>query len=263
MKKTGADSILVSAEWPSSDKLTRLGDTPLRLCERRHAAFRFLAEAWDLAEESGRNCWDFAVEVQTLRELGLNDNELRWMVYQDLAEHAQEVTAVGDTCRVFRPERPLRFSEDTCFALTERGLKFVRELLGCEGASLQPPGLPSTLSVNSDGRPLVPKWYPDRQELRVGEVTVKQFKVPAENQEAVLAAFEEEGWPVHVYDPLPPQTDQDPKRRLHNTINSLNRHQKHPLIRFIGNGNGQGIRWEFLTPGQPIGTAAKRRRRAA
>jgi hypothetical protein len=72
--------------------------------------------------------------------------------------------------------------------------------------------------------------------------------VPAENQERILAAFEEEGWPVHIHDPLPPHSDQDSKRRLHNTINSLNRHQKQPLIRFSGNGSGQGIRWEWIPP---------------
>jgi hypothetical protein len=70
--------------------------------------------------------------------------------------------------------------------------------------------------------------------------------VPAANQERVLAAFEEEGWPVHIDDPLPPSPDQDSKRRLHDTINSLNRNQKCPLIRFVGDGTGQGVRWEFV-----------------
>ena len=65
------------------------------------------------------------------------------------------------------------------------------------------------------------------------------------NQERILAAFEEEGWPVHIDDPLPPHPEQDSKRRLHDTINSLNRNQKKRLIQFLGNGNGQGIRWEL------------------
>jgi hypothetical protein len=82
--------------------------------------------------------------------------------------------------------------------------------------------------------------------LRVGEVVVKQFKVPAANQERILAAFEEDGWPIRIDDPLPPAVEQDPKRRLHDTINSLNRNQKRPLIRFIGDGSGQGIRWQLV-----------------
>ena len=47
--------------------------------------------------------------------------------------------------------------------------------------------------------------------------------------------------------PLPPQVGQDPKRRLHDTINSLNRKQKARLIRFQGDGSGEGVRWEFLS----------------
>ena len=90
----------------------------------------------------------------------------------------------------------------------------------------------------------LPHWDRDRQELRVGNVVVKQFKVPAPNQEMIIAAFEEEGWPPRIDDPLPPHPQQDSKRRLHDTINSLNRNQREELIRFLGDGSGQGIRWE-------------------
>ncbi len=75
---------------------------------------------------------------------------------------------------------------------------------------------------------------------------MKQFKVPAANQERILAAFEEEGWPIRIDDPLPPNSEQDSKRRLHDTINSLNRNQKQNLIRFVGDGSGQGVRWELV-----------------
>lgn len=50
-----------------------------------------------------------------------------------------------------------------------------------------------------------------------------------------------------IDDPLPPVFDIEPKRRLHDTIKSLNRHQKNRLIRFKGDGTGQGIRWELVT----------------
>jgi hypothetical protein len=96
---------------------------------------------------------------------------------------------------------------------------------------------------------VVPTWDRDRQELRLGEDVVKCFKTPAPNQELILAAFEEEGWPVHIYDPLPPHPDQDPRRRLHDTINSLNRNQKKSLVRFMGDGSGQGVRWDLNRAG--------------
>ena len=38
---------------------------------------------------------------------------------------------------------------------------------------------------------------------------MKQFKVPSPTQESILAAFEEEGWPAAIDDPLPPQPEQD------------------------------------------------------
>jgi hypothetical protein len=67
----------------------------------------------------------------------------------------------------------------------------------------------------------------------------------------ILDAFEELGWPRHIDDPLPPHREQDPKRRLHNTIDSLNRGQVNRfLIRFRGNGTGRGVGWEpiFQSP---------------
>jgi len=82
----------------------------------------------------------------------------------------------------------------------------------------------------------------------MGEMVVKQFKVPAPNQEVILASFEEEGWPPRIDDPLPPQADQDSKRRLHDTIITLNRHQKNRLIRFSGDGSGEGVRWDPCDP---------------
>jgi hypothetical protein len=87
----------------------------------------------------------------------------------------------------------------------------------------------------------------------VGELVVKRFKAPAANQETILAAFEEEEWPPRIDDPLPPSPDLEPKRRLHDTINSLNRNQKKQLLRFFGDGSGMGIRWELVNEGESNG----------
>ena len=81
--------------------------------------------------------------------------------------------------------------------------------------------------------------------LRLARFTQPGDEVTVSNQEAILAAFEEESWPPRIDDPLSPVGNQDPKRRLHDTINSLNRHQKLSVIRFLGDGSGQGVRWEF------------------
>jgi hypothetical protein len=59
-------------------------------------------------------------------------------------------------------------------------------------------------------------------------------------------AFEEEGWPPRIDDPLPPSPEIDAKSRLRYTIKSLNKRQKKQLIHFMGDGSGEGIMWECI-----------------
>jgi hypothetical protein len=103
--------------------------------------------------------------------------------------------------------------------------------------------------AHPDARPTaargVPRWDPLRRELLVDGQVVKRFRVPAPNQIAVLAAFEEEGWPPRVFGPLPPKEDQERKQRLRETIRALNHHQRPPMLRFSSDGTGQGILWEW------------------
>ena len=232
---------------PQAVNRTTIANVASFLGSRGPTALRCLAEAASFARELGRDPWDFAVEIQTFRELGLTNNDFRWLVCTGLVEHKQEVTTAGDTCRVFQPDCPLSFSENACFVLSEEGLVCA----STELASL-PNAAESSLTVSRyrRGTDLLPTWDRERQELRVGDIVVKQFKVPALNQERILSAFEEEGWPIHIDDPLPPHPEQDSKRRLHDTIISLNRRQKNQLIHFLGNGNGQGIRWKLSRKGE-------------
>jgi len=41
-------------------------------------------------------------------------------------------------------------------------------------------------------------------------------------------------------------TTRFPRRRLHDTIKSLNRNQTKDVLRFKGDGTGEGILWEFV-----------------
>ena len=59
-------------------------------------------------------------------------------------------------------------------------------------------------------QPLIPTWDYDRRELRYGGQLIKHFKWKAINQERVLMAFEEEGWPDCIDDPLPPSANVNP-----------------------------------------------------
>ncbi len=99
---------------------------------------------------------------------------------------------------------------------------------------------------NLKGRRNVPTWDSERRELRINGIIVKRFKWTAVNQEAVLAAFDEEGWPSRIDDPLRPHPEHDSKRRLSDTIKCLNRKQTNRLIHFRGDGTGEGVVWEIV-----------------
>ena len=72
----------------------------------------------------------------------------------------------------------------------------------------------------------IPHWDARSRELWFGNRLIKQFQVPAANQEIVLDAFEERGWPPCIDDPLPTDGEVDPKHRLQNTLLRLNRRHK-------------------------------------
>ena len=91
---------------------------------------------------------------------------------------------------------------------------------------------------------MVPKWDSERRELRVDQRIIKRYRWPAANQERILDAFEEEGWPHRIDDPIPPDRSTEPRQRLRDTINSLNNSLEPMLIRFRGDGTGRGIIWQ-------------------
>ena len=113
----------------------------------------------------------------------------------------------------------------------------------------------------------VPHWDRRRRVLSVGGRIVKKYRVPAPSQEAVLDAFQRERWPHQIDDSLPYRAGRNPKNRLHDTINHLNQNQQERLIRFFGNGTGEGVCWElseavFLSLPQPAAILQKTRRAA-
>lgn len=231
----GAES---SSRQPSSP----LHPAGIEVARRVNEALLFLLEAREYADDVGADSWDFALELRELRSLGLTTSDLRWLAMKGYVEFAVETTMAGDDRRSFRELHGLTFGEQTCFVITAAGVEAatthnvrhtVLERTTHEEHVVAEPAAPK----------VVPHWDSDLQELRVNGVIVKQFKVPAPNQEMVLSAFQEESWPARIDDPLPPQAEQDPKRRLHDTIVSLNRNHKQRLIRFMGDGSGEGVRW--------------------
>lgn len=93
-----------------------------------------------------------------------------------------------------------------------------------------------------------PVWDADRRELRDGQTVMKKYRQRAGNQVIILAAFQEQGWPTRIDDPLPGKGDADPTQRLRQTLSDLNKAQKNrPMrIHFEPDGTGQAIIWAWI-----------------
>jgi hypothetical protein len=238
------------------------------------AGFSQLLRAFDYATDAGREVWEFAIELSELREVGMTTCDFRWLVSKGFAEHGRETSLYDAPQRSFCRGKGLTFVPTTAVVLTPLGAAELRKLLVSPVLPDLPPSVQHTATSIMHGtaaesrayqatllpippeqgetaaecarRPtlnLKPIWDSRRRELRVGELVVKKFRVPAENQELILSAFEEDGWPEYVDDPLPRKPSIVPKLRLHNAINRLNGRQLAPLLRFHGNGNGNAIGW--------------------
>ncbi|MGF1583445.1 MAG: hypothetical protein ACFCD0_29345 [Gemmataceae bacterium] len=230
---------------------------PIRL------ALTLLHRAYRYAVEIEADVWDFAVEIHELRRAGLTNSEFRWLLACHYVNHAEEITEAGDEQRAFRPLGKHAFPDRTCFVLTEAGAAasgFTFELSphpplhegnGKPASDTFPEDLPSNGRLDPPSTNRQPHWDAERKELRVGTKVVKVLKWPAPNQETVLAVFEEEGWPARIDDPLPGVAEQDPKRRLHDTIKCLNRSHKAKVIHFRGDGTGEGVIWTYVNEADP------------
>ena len=210
-----------------------------------------LFRAYRFAMDCDRSKWDFAVELSVLKEDGVALDELRWLVGKGFIEHARELETSNGVGRAFDSSGGFKISDQSCFVITSAGLRMIEEnelvLAESHGKlSFDPPPIIGTVNESTVQTDQLPIWDDQRHELRVGKVVVKRFKWRASNQEAILTAFQEEGWPARIDDPLPPAPETDPKRRLSDAIKCLNRKQQNPILRFTGDGTGEGVLWEFV-----------------
>lgn len=198
------------------------------------SGFQVLLEARQYAKQLNRNPWDFAVPVDEMTALGCTVNVMRWLVLSGYAEVAIEISGT----RKRAVKRPMSWihNKRASFILTESGVQAAKDFGMSEN------GHPRKRRKNV-GAVIRPRFV--NRELCVGNQVIKRFRQPAESQELILLAFEEQGWEKEIDDPLPPVHDVDSKLRLRHTIDNLNRHQLVALIHFYGDGTGQRIGWEW------------------
>jgi hypothetical protein len=181
-----------------------------------------------------------------LIEVGITPNDLRELVTDGLVEHGVNHTKPRGNPRAIRRVTHLRFSPDSSFIVTDAGVAIAQK--HGLGTRWRHDTGESTLKIAD--QPPKPHWDRNRRALFLGDKLIKQFKEPAPNQETILAAFQEEGWPDRIDDPLPPIEGVDSKKRLHDAVVRLNRHHVHRGLRFRGDGTGQGVRREIFGSGK-------------
>lgn len=219
-------------------------ETEAWIRDRLHCGLRTLLVASNYAALEESDEYSFAVEFRSLKRHGINESDLRWLISQSLVKHLIELTLPGDAERTFR-NGGASLTESSCFVLTAKGDTFATELVESAARKSHDSQVPQPEPEKA--RPTnQPIWDHDRRELRFRGALVKRFRLPSPNQIAVLSAFDEEDWPSRIDDPLPPKPEQDPKRRLHDTIRNLNRSHCQPALRFVGDGSGQGVLWESI-----------------
>lgn len=206
------------------------------------AALVLLLDACERARSLQLDPWEFALSHGSLRDAGLSDTDLRWLLRQGLAEQRVETTDRRSLFRSFAAAGNLCFWPRSCFVLTEKGLHLARRI-GGYGAKA---GQAQTALDPVAGPTLRPRWLEDQRELWLGDFRVRRFRRPAPNAAALLAAFEQAGWPERLDSPFVKDLDRDGRERLRDTVKRLNLDQEHALLRFHIEGAGLQVRWEIV-----------------
>ncbi|MGH7194139.1 MAG: hypothetical protein ACREJM_11520 [Candidatus Saccharimonadales bacterium] len=104
---------------------------------------------------------------------------------------------------------------------------------------------PSRGAVSPVPRRDVPHYDARRRQLWYDGNLIKRFVQAAPNQQLILEIFELEKWPHGgILDPLKPNGESEPAKRLRDTLAALNRHHETSgVLKFVSDGTGQGICW--------------------
>jgi hypothetical protein len=205
-----------------------------RLPDTARTALDPLWKSFACAQDLKVDPWDFALRLTHLIDLGVAPSDLRWLVLRGYVTFC-------DRARRFPAGTNVAASDDPRVMITAAGVSIASPIAVTTGAS------PDRCSNSGEILPLgsrLPWWDGRLRQLSFEGIVVKQFRLPANNQAAVLSAFQDENWPPSIDDPLPYMSRTRSKERLHATIRCLNSHHENRLIRFRGNGTGEAVLWE-------------------
>jgi hypothetical protein len=201
-----------------------------------------LREGYDYARDLSVSPWEFAVEVPVLLTCGCTTNTLRWLSRRGYVEYGD--LPAPRPCRKGR-NRTATYRQHPagpCFVLTDLGAEAARA-----ACTPRTPAAGDILRSQPPGAtgPVLPVWDGSAGELHYRGQLVKRFRKTSSNQRVVLEAFQGEGWPEQLEDPLPQDPAGSRKHRLQDTIKNLNRDHQRQLLRFYTREGG-AIAWKRL-----------------
>ncbi|SRR5579884_4018611 len=88
----------------------------------------------------------------------------------------------------------------------------------------------------------VPRWCARAGTLSWRGTILRRVRIDAVYLRCLLDAFEQQGWPEWIANPLPHQPGMSRKQRLRQTLENLNRGMHLPGIRF--HADKGGVRWQ-------------------
>jgi len=230
---------------PAAESILKISAAP-----RLSALLARLLQSYESAAGSSPHVGKHADEILALRRLGMHENDLRWLVRRGFVAPAEQ----DDESRSHGAAAHGSLAGNTRVALTSHGAQIARELLSRQNTDGAKTSSALRAPVEDAAHPTDawrrPSWDRNRGELKLGAVVVKRLKMVAADEEVVLAAFEELGWPSTIDGLLPAAGDVETQRRLLRTIEALNSRQLCALVRFRAEPNGRGVRWE-LRDGSP------------
>lgn len=210
----------------------------------RNTVLQLLRDAWDFAHRHRVDVREFAVELAELQAAGISTVDLRALLLGGLIERAREVTRSNDTVRRFRKVRSLQLHQRDSFVLTEEGRRVLSRK--SNGRASKRTDSAARRRTPNHRRTMRPTWDADLRELRLGSIVLKRFTRTASAQELLLAALQEEHWKPVIDDPLPVRPGADAKRRLRETVKSLNKSQNPRRIQFSVTGDGTKVAWQVV-----------------
>ena len=221
---------------------TRSSVGPFPAFDRLRGALEALYANRFYAADLKQDPWEFAPYFVELRELGITRTDIQWLLHKGILHRRPTVDETNSLLR-----SATTTLSDLLFILSDKGCSYVSPISNTAPESDgDAPHVDPTDDQATCGSPseLRPSWNRHDRELYFGDQLVKKFSVPAKNQELVLTAFEEEGWPQHIDSPLPPtKSGEVAAVRLRDTIKRLNQGHQAKYVTFHGNGSGSQIVW--------------------